>query len=82
MATKNIKVIGSNKAKDDTAGPGHRPTKPHPTPKSKDPIISFLSNFFFLKISNVYRYRFQKHHQMMELISKMKLMLHIFLISK
>jgi hypothetical protein len=47
MATKNIKVIGSNKAKDDTAGPGHRPTKPHPTPKSKDPIISFLSKPFF-----------------------------------
>ena len=47
MATKNIKVIGSNKAKDDTAGPGHRPTKPHPTPKSKDPIISFLSKSFF-----------------------------------
>ncbi len=47
IAAKNIRVIGSNKANDDTAGPGHRPTKPHPTPKSKDPKISFLSKSFF-----------------------------------
>ena len=47
IANKNIKEIGSNKAKDDTAGPGHKPTKPHPIPKSEDPIISCLSKFFF-----------------------------------
>ena len=47
MATKNIKVIGSNKAKEDIAGPGHKPTKPQPIPKSKDPKISFLSKSFF-----------------------------------
>ena len=47
IANKNIKVIGSNKAKDDTAGPGHKPTKPHPTPKREDPIRSFLSTSFF-----------------------------------
>ena len=47
MATKNIKVIGSNNAKDDMAGPGHNPTKPQPIPKREDPIISFLSKSFF-----------------------------------
>ena len=47
IANKNIKEMGSNKAKDDTAGPGHNPTKPHPTPKNKEPIISFLSKSFF-----------------------------------
>ena len=37
IANKNIKEMGSNKAKDDTAGPGHKPTKPHPIPKSAPP---------------------------------------------
>jgi hypothetical protein len=31
-----------NKAKDAIAGPGHKPAKPHPAPKSEEPIINFL----------------------------------------
>ena len=47
FAQSNIKVIGSNKAIDDTAGPGHKPTNPQPAPKRKAPIKSFLSKSFF-----------------------------------
>ena len=51
MATKNIKVIGSNKAKDDIAGPGHNPTKPQPIPNREEPRRSFLFiSFFFGKL--------------------------------
>ena len=47
IAIKNITVMGSNKAKEDTAGPGHKPTKPHPIPNNEDPMISFLSLSLF-----------------------------------
>ena len=47
IANKNIKVIGSNKAIEDTAGPGHKPTKPQPMPNKEEPIISFLSKSIF-----------------------------------
>ena len=47
IANKNINVIGSNIATEDTAGPGHKPTNPHPIPKRQAPINNFLSKSFF-----------------------------------
>lgn len=40
IAIRKITPFDSPKLKDAIAGPGHRPAKPQPTPKSTDPIIS------------------------------------------
>ena len=47
IADKKIKVTASNNAIEDTAGPGHNPTNPHPIPNKEDPIKIFLSKSFF-----------------------------------
>ena len=42
-------MSGSKRAIEETAGPGHKPTRPHPMPNNEDPNNNFLSNFFFLR---------------------------------
>ncbi len=39
-------MSGSKRAIEETAGPGHKPTRPHPMPNNEDPNNNFLSNFF------------------------------------
>ena len=47
IENKKITVIGSNKANEDTAGPGHKPTKPQPIPNKEEPMINFVFKSFF-----------------------------------
>ena len=47
--SKNKSVTGSNKAIEATAGPGHKPTNPHPIPNKEAPKSNLLSISFFLR---------------------------------
>ena len=38
-----------NKAKEEIAGPGHKPANPQPDPNNADPNISFLSIFLLFE---------------------------------
>ena len=47
MDNRNTIVSGSKMAIEDTAGPGHKPTRPQPIPNNEDPNNNFLSKFLF-----------------------------------
>ena len=48
IETKKIITMGSKVAIAAIAGPGHKATRPQPTPKRADPITNFLSRSCFL----------------------------------
>ena len=48
--TKNTEYVFNN-ARDDIAGPGQKPTIPHPMPNVPEPIIKFLSIDFIVGIA-------------------------------